>query len=360
MSRIYVDRISPYQSGSVQVDGLSFDTGSLVTTASFNTYTASQADVVATLATTGSNTFVGNQVVTGTDKQTYSVPGNNQQIDNITVSGVTIGGTPYNVATVGYQNYGGAFENVFSIDQADSVNFNYYASMFTNGKGWTYNLVPSGSGGTVSSIRLRETDNAETRLTGFANEVELSAVTSDLFLKSLSGSVQITGSVDIETTLNVNGAATFNNDIKQDIGPNNVARQFQNPNYFSQYYGSFLAWRPENNGGETFFAMNEKAKAEIQINAWSSSYDNVIIPYADVSGSYIADWDGGYNVTPWITIERQQTPVFNRGLSVAGALSVSELVKIDPSDPLPSGELGMLAVSGSNLYFHDGNDWVQK
>jgi hypothetical protein len=188
MSRIYVDRISPYQSGSVQVDGLSFDTGSF--------------------ATTGSNTFVGNQVVTGTDKQTYSPPGNNQQIDNITVSGVTIGGTPYNVATVGYQNYGGAFENVFSIDQADSVNFNYYASMFTNGKGWTYNLVPSGSGGTVSSIRLRETGGAQTRITAFADEVELNAFTTNLILKS-ANSVQITGSVEVQNDFIVNGGTAL-------------------------------------------------------------------------------------------------------------------------------------------------------
>lgn len=45
MSRLFVDRISPYQSGSVQVDGLSLNTGSL--------------------ATTGSNNFVGNQDISG-------------------------------------------------------------------------------------------------------------------------------------------------------------------------------------------------------------------------------------------------------------------------------------------------------
>jgi hypothetical protein len=73
MSRLFVDRISPYQSGSVTVDGLNIDTGSLVTTASFNAYTSSNDSKVNSLiastgsfATTGSNTFTQPQIINGT------------------------------------------------------------------------------------------------------------------------------------------------------------------------------------------------------------------------------------------------------------------------------------------------------
>jgi hypothetical protein len=72
MSRLFVDRISPYQSGSVTVDGLNIDTGSLVTTASFNAYTSSNDSKVNSLisatssyATTGGNNFTGDQDING-------------------------------------------------------------------------------------------------------------------------------------------------------------------------------------------------------------------------------------------------------------------------------------------------------
>jgi hypothetical protein len=74
MSTLQVDRITPYQSASVQIDGDVTYTGA-VSTGSFNAYTAStDADLSSlhsytasqdllngTFATTGSNTFVGTQ-----------------------------------------------------------------------------------------------------------------------------------------------------------------------------------------------------------------------------------------------------------------------------------------------------------
>jgi len=91
MSRIYVDRISPYQSGSLTIDGFSptIDTGSLVTTASFNAYTASAP-------TLGSNTFTGNQTINGTNGTPgytfVAKDGNNNnriQVQNATLAGLT-------------------------------------------------------------------------------------------------------------------------------------------------------------------------------------------------------------------------------------------------------------------------------
>jgi hypothetical protein len=36
---------------------------------------------------------------------------------------------------------------------------------------------------------------------------------------------------------------------------------------------------------------------------------------------------------------------------------VSSLVKLTPYSTLPSGSLGLMAVSGTTLYFHDGTNW---
>jgi hypothetical protein len=46
--------------------------------------------------------------------------------------------------------------------------------------------------------------------------------------------------------------------------------------------------------------------------------------------------------------------------SVTGSVSITQTLSLSPSDPLPTGQLGMLAVSGSDLYFHNGTSWVQK
>lgn len=45
-------------------------------------------------------------------------------------------------------------------------------------------------------------------------------------------------------------------------------------------------------------------------------------------------------------------------LDVQGSVSVSDVLNLPPQDPLPSGTIGDLAVSGSNLYFYNGT-WTQ-
>jgi hypothetical protein len=46
-------------------------------------------------------------------------------------------------------------------------------------------------------------------------------------------------------------------------------------------------------------------------------------------------------------------------VTVRSKLSVTETLKLAPLDPLPTGVVGELAVSGSNLYFHNGTSWGQ-
>ena len=103
MSRIYVDRISPYQSGSVQVDGLSLDTGSL--------------------ATTGSNTFEGNQVINGTNGS----PGNTFQAKDgagtgrLTVQNSTLAGlTGFNTVINGSTLHAGKLSVTGSIEASEN------------------------------------------------------------------------------------------------------------------------------------------------------------------------------------------------------------------------------------------------
>jgi hypothetical protein len=50
---------------------------------------------------------------------------------------------------------------------------------------------------------------------------------------------------------------------------------------------------------------------------------------------------------------------FTNGLTVTGSVTISSVLNLTPSDPLPTGTTGSLAVSGSDLFFHNGTSWRQ-
>ena len=49
----------------------------------------------------------------------------------------------------------------------------------------------------------------------------------------------------------------------------------------------------------------------------------------------------------------------NRPLRVESNTNITEVLNLGAQDPLPTGSSGDLAVSGSNLYFHNGTSWSQ-
>jgi len=249
MSRIFVDRISPYQSGSLVIDGYdpSIDTGSLVTTASFNAYTAS----------------------------------NDGKVNNL----ISATGSYANLFTF----------NVFENDQV------------------------------------------------------------------ITGSVTINGNQTITGSTTLTGVANFGDDIKQSTGVSGNAAYIQNPNYFSQFYGSTLVWRPNFSGGRTILDLNEKSLVRLQLNAWTSSYDNVTGIKSTSAGAEFFDWIlPSYTEDTWLAVPQQGNPSFKRTVEITGSVEVSEVLQLTGLDPLPAGAVGQLAVSGSNLYFHDGSTWIQK
>jgi len=191
MSRIYVDRISPYQSGSVQVDGLSIDTGSLVTTASFNAYTSSNDSVVNALvsatssyqpagdyATTGSNTFTGKQTVNNYVEQNFDAPSANNEYGFANISNASVSGKSYGRVFNGfadYSNFGDpAYEDYFSIEYYDGFGYNFGSEFDVNGKQTNLSTKASGSG-QLSYIRTTDNYDGTSQVTiSSANKVVVS------------------------------------------------------------------------------------------------------------------------------------------------------------------------------------------
>ena len=50
---------------------------------------------------------------------------------------------------------------------------------------------------------------------------------------------------------------------------------------------------------------------------------------------------------------------FSGTQTVTGSVNITSTMKLSAQHPLPSGTVGTLAVSGSNLYYHNGTTWQQ-
>jgi hypothetical protein len=190
MSRIFVDRISPYQSGSLVIDGYdpTIDTGSF--------------------ATTGSNTFTGKQTVNSYVEQNFTAPANNQEIAFATVTGASVNGKNYNRVFYGIADYPGAgvsFEDYFAIEYYDSFGYNFGTELNLNGSGAKFLLVPSGSGFSQAGI-LEVKDEYDgtsfTQVQGTKVNVGSVSQTTEINIGGVNtNNINITGSANFADTL---------------------------------------------------------------------------------------------------------------------------------------------------------------
>ena len=240
MSRIFVDRISPYQSGSIQIDGYeaAIDTGSF--------------------ATTGSNQFIGNQDIAG----------------NTTIVGNTL---------------------------------------------ITGSLTVSGSAGTDFTLIGRQLISGPT-----------SGQTPNLFISSSDNNILFN-----RTNISLRKSGT--------AFPGNLAR---------------------NNA--QFYSAPGDATTVLISNFDESFVDNVDfqILVDAITGTKVQDWDNatfGYDDVFTIGPNVGTTPdvEFKRSLQVTGSVEISDVLQLSQKDPLPAGAVGQLAVSASNLYYHNGSSWSQ-
>ena len=154
------------------VTGSATNTGSLLLTASFDngtrnlTFTKGDASTFAvnipdvsgstintgSFATTGSNTFVGNQIINGLTTINVGAAAIETQKDFIVVTGSVINTKPYTNVTFGLQDYqslGDSYKDSFVIDYYDSLSYNFGASWFHNGIRTGTELIVSGSGNSI-------------------------------------------------------------------------------------------------------------------------------------------------------------------------------------------------------------------
>lgn len=354
MSRIYVDRISPYQSGSVQVDGLNLDTSSLATKVELNAYTASNDGKVNSLiAATSSYQPVGNYATTGSN--TF----NGTQTFNVGDGAFALRANFNNsfFYSAGSANVVGVLKNDFS----EATTIGLGSGVETYNASADVGLTPNLTG-------LTSEGDDRPGLFAYSGSVARDVIALPKTSWDNGGQIEIKNPVKVNSNIEATGSLSLTEGIN--LSDNlihygnefNSAQYRQNPNYFSEYYGNLFWWRPNFSGGQSQLILGEKTKVSMLLNAWSgSAYDNAFIPKVTSVGTEFADWSlPSYAETTWLSIPQQGNPAFQRSVEVTGSVSVSEVLSLQPQDPLPAGALGQLAVSGSDLYFHNGTNWVVK
>lgn len=335
MSRIYVDRISPYQSGSVQVDGLNLDTGSLTTKTEFNTYTSSNDGKVNALiaatssyqpagdyATTGSNTFNGTQTLNVGD----GVFAFRVNFDNSFLY------------SVGSSNAFGILKNDFSEATVIGPTFGTNTYGASADVGITHNL---------NGVSGQGDDRAG--LYAYSGSVAQDVITLPKKSWDNNGQVEFKTPVKVSANHFISGEGTqLFNDISNNSQVDNLkVNSWTSPSGhtislstigWQRYDGTVHGWVQELYTGDYAYGSNvihEPSGWRTQLFASGSAY----------SGGEIKIQDQG-DTTVEITLDADKTNVTN-------------VMKLSQLDPLPAGTVGELAVSGSNLYFHNGTSWSQ-
>ena len=316
-----------------------FDTGSLLTTASFDNGTrnllftkgdTSQFAVnipdvsgstidTSSLATTGSNTFIGNQTITGSveiSQTAYAQLWSNPQ----TISGSVVIPTDRNAMVVG----------PISIDGTIVVEGNSKLIVLD---ALTGSALPSGLLSSSVTDFTTYSASVDTRI----NSITGSGGTIDTGSFATTGSNNFIGNQQITGSLNVSSSV----DRVTILGPNIS-------NFGPSDIGGVYVVNTFSVGGDVRF--NSAVRFE-QCNV------------AKIVGTSAATLPGGgsqLNLVSNLQIFNDSDINNARYVSLSGSADISQSLQVGtaltlkPNDPLPTGIIGALAVSGSSLYFYNG------
>ena len=162
------------------------------------------------------------------------------------------------------------------------------------------------------------------------------------------GDVGTNGNFTVTGSLGSSGPITAANLVVAEGGGDNIKGFLTPATAISFFNGAALSTNAATPSTNTWL-FSLSGSAEVFANAYTADFskDELISIKADINnGVKFADWSGA-----WLDIPAGGSPTFNRKTTINNVLALT------PQDPLPSGNLGELAVSGSSLYFHNGTSW---
>jgi hypothetical protein len=342
-----------------------------VTTASFNTYTSSQDFKNTTFATTGSNTFIGNQIVSGFISASLSssfkqivLPtgvaaglgglafGTDTFLDSIGGSkpGIRIFNSGYNTAWLqfGYSSTPvkiGTDGNDFLIDTSTKISGSITASGDISSSGNIYGANLTGSGGTVNTGSLLVTASAA------GNTITFTKGDSSTFNVSVSG-----GNVDTSSLVTT---ASFNSyTASQDFKNTTFATTSSVTDLSASIYQTDATQSNNIASNSSSIGLLQTFSGS-QYKSDSSSFDSRINAITGSGGSI---YTGSFAVTSSNTFTGQQTlsdvDLLNQITLGQQSGSLVLFGKGFTSSSLSNITASALA-SGSNIIFKNNNNTAQ-
>jgi hypothetical protein len=177
---------------------------------------------------------------------------------------------------------------------------------------------------------------------------------------SFTGSVNISGSAAVDLNvvgaIQVTGSATG---IRTTISNQQIVLA-NDPNSNRSFPTSIQ---------DGFFNNTNPTNAQLLIGVFDEpNFVNDVefnIQVTSGSGIEFRDWDNvnALALQTWMSIApnlgNNPDVEFKRSVQVTGSVEISSVMQLAGQDPLPTGAVGQLAVSASNLYYHNGSSWTQ-
>lgn len=305
-------------------------------------------------ATTGSNTFIGDQIVSGNLEVSGTIQ-SSLYLNPITLTGSLSVPSGSNGMVVGPVN------NAGTISVASGSTLLILSEATGSGGG----TIDTGSFATTGSNAF----NGTQIITG---GLDVDASTNDINLKTSTGEIYLNNNVgdgDLrigyvsgsfpglsQNSLTINADTVINNQLQF-----NEAR-FQNGQGTQGTFATFAKDNPNQLRLNMHWSGTPASGSTWQVVVATGSYSSQAFISAFDNEEARIEMQTGFGGT-LNQIQIQATTVDISGSEdidmITPKVNISEVVNLAPQDPLPTGAVGDMAASGSNLYFHNGTQWKE-
>jgi len=326
--------------GSLNVSGALSTTGNITAT---NGYVAA---------------FNGNDIFTtvgGNIENRVGTLANNTEKDLVQFGPVTDQyGNTYNLAhnlLANYLSYGKFYRGAFGVEFWDSYGYNYGNEFYVSPLGTRYQMVsPQGKFGA---------DTFEVKTSGTnIGDTKKSMTVQEYFVGANGDTPEAVGYLVTNPSGSLAASSSY-----ASFGLGQAYSDPTKSSYSAQANLINFGNYGPNSGDCTISFGGSHGKAVYMATSGSvfTLSEGAGFPYATLqTDNRINLYSQNINISGsgYINVDAVDTYITS-DVEITGSVNISETIKLAPQNPLPTGALGELAVSGSGLYFHNGTSWGQ-
>lgn len=317
--------------------------------------------ITGSLLQLGNTTHNGNTTQTGYTTQNFTAPGTNQEIAFVNVSGAQVNGKNYGRVFYGiadYPSFGNQYEDYFAIEYYDGFGYNFGSEFNVNGQSSRIQTVPSGSGfGARAAVETVDNYNGTSNANVYGNFINIGGIqgnTNNINVGNTNSFTTFSGTNNFTGSTYMTSSTGFPLTVD---GTFNVKRIHFDKNPFNSTPSDNLgALRLSANNQDFYTTIYNTTYAITSQSAFLLHNDTGSLTTYSEMHSDFAGTIGKFRITN--TNGTRTGDIDVDTLHVTGSAKFADVINLAAQDPLPTGGLGDLSVSGSGLYFHNGTSWT--